>query len=141
MYALEANAYLLLLNTVKIHISCHPIFLLCQCWLSSKFMSMTNLKYENWWLVQWWLGGIDWVTPINTNQSLTCKFSVHQDKKKMLTSQSYRLRTTKGLWQPTTDHSKDNRYLKGHICTNAISNYSLVKNLSSNVFNTYRKLQ
>lgn len=48
-------------------------------------------------------------------------------QKKNANKPKYLLRTTKGLWQPTTDHSEDSRYLKGHICTNAISNYSLAK--------------
>lgn len=59
-------------------------------------------------------GGIEWVTPINTNQSLTCKFSVHQDKQTNANKPKYRLRTTKGPWQPTTDPSEEGRYLKGH---------------------------
>lgn len=45
-------------------------------------------------------GGIERVTPINTKWSLTCKFSVHQDKKHMLTSQSISREQQKDFGNP-----------------------------------------
>ena len=39
----------------------------------------------------------------------------------------YLIRTKKGLWEPTTDHSMGMTDTQRVIYTNAISNYSLVK--------------
>lgn len=72
-------------------------------------------------------GGIERVTPNNTNRSLSHVNSLCIKTKKNANKPKYLLRTTKGLWQPIRDHSEDGRYLKSHTCTNATSNYSLAK--------------
>lgn len=89
--------------------------------------------------------GFKWLTPINTNQSLTYKYPVHQEKKKKrkkANKPKYLIRTTKGLRQATTVHSlRMTNTQKGQIYQYYFKLFPGKKKKSSNVFTTCRKSQ
>lgn len=87
--------------------------------------------------------GLKWVIPINTNQSPTYKFPVHQDKNHANKSKKFQKKKKKAH-RKKKKKTEETHYgsFSEDARHNAISNHSLVrkKKFSSNVVNTQRKL-
>lgn len=94
-YVLEASVYLFFLNTVNVHISHHKFYI-----FTVVVSVLVYDEFERSVMAE----GIKWVTPISTNQSLTYEFPVYQEQKKT-NKPKYLKRVTRGLRQPTMDHS------------------------------------